>query len=269
MRRLIPFVLAAGVLTGCSTLGTDTVASVGGATLSRDAFEEMVHGDAGDVSDSQVVAGDTARQQVTGFVLGELLRQDLEALGQPVPETDSTGMSPSAARDAEFQALVQAWIALPPETMIDDRVTNFYESGAAASGVICPSHIVVPSEAEADEVIADLEAGTGFGDIAAERSIDDGSAEGAGALGCYETMDFSTRFLPEFATAALDAEIGEFYGPVQTEFGWHVIYLPPVDELPDNVIVSLRVRTLSDRYPVVIDPTIGQWDPAGQVVPVG
>lgn len=83
-------------------------------------------------------------------------------------------------------------------------------------------HILVESEDEAKEIIADLDAGGDFAEIAKEKSKDPGSAPNGGDL------DFVPRgvTVPEFEEAAFALEIGEMTdAPVQSQFGWHVIRL--------------------------------------------
>jgi len=80
-------------------------------------------------------------------------------------------------------------------------------------------HILVETEEEANDVIARLEAGEDFADLAAELSQDPGSAQDGGDLG------FVPRgyFLPEFDEYVFTGSIGQISEPVQTQAGWHVI----------------------------------------------
>ena len=80
-------------------------------------------------------------------------------------------------------------------------------------------HILVPEEATAKEIIAELDGGADFAELAKERSTGPSSAQG-GDLG-YFTEE---QMVPEFATAAFALEPGSYGAePVQTSFGWHVI----------------------------------------------
>jgi peptidyl-prolyl cis-trans isomerase C len=75
------------------------------------------------------------------------------------------------------------------------------------------------SEARAREVIAALDAGGDFAELAREHSLGP-TAEQGGDLD-YFTQDNMT---PAFAQAAFTQGVGEYSrDPVQTEFGWHVI----------------------------------------------
>jgi peptidyl-prolyl cis-trans isomerase C len=81
-------------------------------------------------------------------------------------------------------------------------------------------HILVGSEAEAVEVIAELEGGADFGTLASERSVDPSARSNSGDLGFFRRE----QMVPEFAEAAFALKPGEHTKkPVQSQFGWHVI----------------------------------------------
>ncbi len=80
-------------------------------------------------------------------------------------------------------------------------------------------HILVTSEEAAREVIAKLDEGVDFAELAKERSTGPSGVKG-GDLG-YFTAD---QMVPEFSEAAAKLEPGQYSkDPVQTQFGWHVI----------------------------------------------
>jgi parvulin-like peptidyl-prolyl isomerase len=80
-------------------------------------------------------------------------------------------------------------------------------------------HILVETEEEANEVIARLEAGEDFAELAAEVSQDPGSGAAGGDLGFVPRG----RFVPEFDEVVFSAPVGQVSDPVQTQFGWHII----------------------------------------------
>ncbi len=79
-------------------------------------------------------------------------------------------------------------------------------------------HILVPTEAEANEIEAELKKGADFAALAKEKSKDPGAADG-GDLG-YFTKD---QMVPEFSEAAFKLDKGQVSDPVHTQFGWHII----------------------------------------------
>jgi peptidyl-prolyl cis-trans isomerase C len=80
-------------------------------------------------------------------------------------------------------------------------------------------HILVPTEAEALKIIAELKKGADFATLAKANSTDPGAAQG-GDLGFFKRGDM----LPEFAAAAFAMKPGQISDkPVKTQYGWHVI----------------------------------------------
>ena len=80
-------------------------------------------------------------------------------------------------------------------------------------------HILVETEEAAREVIAALDDGAAFADLAQERSTGP-SAPNGGDLGWFGRG----RMVPAFEEAAFAMEVGAYTAdPVQTQFGWHVI----------------------------------------------
>lgn len=80
-------------------------------------------------------------------------------------------------------------------------------------------HILVATEQEALDILAALEAGDSFFDLARALSTDTSTKDSGGELDWAPASNYVTPF----ADAVREAEIGAFIGPVQTEFGYHVI----------------------------------------------
>jgi peptidyl-prolyl cis-trans isomerase C len=80
-------------------------------------------------------------------------------------------------------------------------------------------HILVKTEDEAKSVIAELDKGADFGELAKKYSTDS-SASSGGDLGYFGHDDM----VKEFADAAFALPKGQYSKtPVKTKFGWHVI----------------------------------------------
>ena len=81
------------------------------------------------------------------------------------------------------------------------------------------SHILVPKQSQALEILERIKKGEKFGKIAKEYSIDSGSAKKDGSLG-YFTKGMMVK---PFEEAAFKLQVGEISNPVKTEFGYHII----------------------------------------------
>ena len=89
----------------------------------------------------------------------------------------SQGMQDDVVRGA---ASVESLSQLPAPTA--DELEAMYAAEPAATGALCVSHILVDTEVEARDVLAELEAGADFAELASERSTEPAAAETGGAL---------------------------------------------------------------------------------------
>jgi peptidyl-prolyl cis-trans isomerase C len=79
-------------------------------------------------------------------------------------------------------------------------------------------HILVDSEAECQTLKEKIAAGAKFADLARENSSCPSGEEG-GELG-----EFSPgQMVKEFDDVVFSAPIGVVQGPIQTQFGWHLV----------------------------------------------
>ena len=80
------------------------------------------------------------------------------------------------------------------------------------------AHILVNSEKDAQSIMARLEKGEKFEDLAKRFSKCPSKSKG-GNLGWFGKGDM----VPEFENAAFSAQKGAVFGPVKTQFGYHII----------------------------------------------
>lgn len=79
-------------------------------------------------------------------------------------------------------------------------------------------HILVDSEAKCNELKAEIENGTTFESAAKENSSCPSSAQG-GDLGKFGPG----QMVPEFDKAVFSGDVGVVYGPIKTQFGYHLL----------------------------------------------
>ena len=120
----------------------------------------------------------------------------------------------------------------------------------ATPATACARHILLETVEDAEAVLAELDAGADFAELAAERSTGPSGPNG-GDLGCFERG----RMVAPFANAAFDAEIGTPVGPVETQFGQHVILVydrseasvPAFEDVREQVETEVRQAQLQQR----------------------
>jgi peptidyl-prolyl cis-trans isomerase C len=113
-------------------------------------------------------------------------------------------------------------------------------------------HILVATEQEAKDVLAELKKGTSFDKLAREKSTDKASGAEGGDLGWFKRTDM----VKEFSDAAFALKKGELSeAPVKTQFGFHVIKVedrrrappPSFEELADQIREEVQ-REIVTQY---------------------
>ena len=105
------------------------------------------------------------------------------------------------------------------------------------------AHILVETEEEAQKLVEEIAGGANFAALAQENSIGPSGPSG-GDLGWFS----DGIMVPEFFDAVAALEVGTVSGPVQTQFGWHVIKLsetrikerPALDAVREDLLGELR-----------------------------
>jgi len=111
-------------------------------------------------------------------------------------------------------------------------------------------HILVETREEAEAVLGLLADGRDFSELAIQYSADIATRLQGGDLGYFTREDV----LPEIAALAFSEQEGEFGGPVQTESGWHILYIvdrrspegPTFEDMRASIIRFLTFETISN-----------------------
>ncbi|HET9768292.1 MAG TPA: peptidyl-prolyl cis-trans isomerase [Thermoanaerobaculia bacterium] len=127
----------------------------------------------------------------------------------------------SEQRIADYLLVDQAKLeqALAPS---DAELRDYYaqhQQEYAQPEQVRARHVLVKTAAEAAAAKGRLDAGEDFAKVAREMSTDTSNAATGGDLGWFGRG----RMVPPFEQAAFGAAIGQVVGPVQTEFGYHLI----------------------------------------------
>jgi peptidyl-prolyl cis-trans isomerase C len=153
-----------------------------------------------------------------------------------------------ALRDAYFfQKIVP--------TVTEEEIKAAYDAEAAKIAQterIRARHILVGTEKEATDILARLEKGEKFDDLAKKYSLD-GSKDYGGDLGYFTAPEM----VPEFSKAAFALKVGEVSQPVKTDFGWHIVRLDDrkmgAAQPYDQVKSALRSVLLRKKVQDVMD----------------
>ncbi len=161
-------------------------------------------------------------------------------------------------RRAEEQELQQAYISRELAGRVtDERIRAAYDAEIRARPVeeeVRARHILVPTETEAREALAEIRAGADFNAVAQRRSAGPGAREG-GDLGFFKRGDM----VPEFAEAAFALPAGQTSAaPVRSPFGWHIIRVderrssapPPFEEARETLrqrLFEAEINTVVER----------------------
>lgn len=162
-----------------------------------------------------------------------------EATEEPAPDRLSAMLAEAQERVGVSEATIRAFFrgqALRDAWM--DQVNGPFPTEWP---VITARHILVATEEEANDVLARLEAGEDFAALAEELSIDTATGQNGGAL----EPAVPETYVGPFADAIRDAEVGAVVGPVQSEFGYHIIEVTdrtvqPVDDAARRALLRTR-----------------------------
>lgn len=104
-------------------------------------------------------------------------------------------------------------------------------------------HILVATEAEAKDLLAELKKGTPIEKLAKEKSTDKASGAEGGDLGWFKRTDM----VKEFSDAAFALKKGELSeAPVKTQFGYHVIKVDDRRQAPPPTFEEMAEQLRED-----------------------
>jgi len=204
---LLPLAIASPAI----ATGSDTsLASVNGSEITREqvaAFRERHEG----IGDQQAVGELIARELFYQDALKHQLEQQ-PALQQRLAELQ---------RELLIGAAIERAMALEPidEAQLQQRYERLKPQ--LVEQEYHARHILVESEAEAQQLIAALARGEDFATLAKAHSTGP-TGEKGGDLGWFSAR----QMVAPFSAAVAQLEPGNYTkAPVQTQFGWHVIRL--------------------------------------------
>lgn len=302
MRRFIPFLVLVS-LTACSDLLTTAAATVDGRKIEEDRFvreldfllvdprfaQQLPTGE-----DSELQRKELARQYLTFLIHQQVVHvyadeHDVEVDGPEVdalfeqqiaelggPEAFAGLLQSAGASETDVRRLLEEQIlregvaeAVVEQQLTEEQLRRTYDERALEFSQVQVAHILVETEEEALDILERATPET-FGQLAQRFSLDTGSAPNGGDLGIQRPADL----VQPFADATLDIPVGEVGGPVQTEFGWHLIHVidrqtQPFESVRDSLLQELRGQVFTDWLiervqgaEIRVNPRYGYFDEA-------
>ena len=178
-----------------------------------------------------------------------------------------------AAADVQLEnAYVQKAVAAQvSDTAVQAEYNRDY-AGKPGPEQVDARQILVSTQAQAEDIIKQLNSGADFATLAEKYSIDPGAKNG-GELGWFS----KDEMVPEFADAAFALKKGEYTKtPVHTQFGWHVILneghrtgpTPAFADVQDQIRQKLTDQAVQDTLSNVRSQVkIQVFGPDGKLVP--
>lgn len=274
--RSIAVLALVGLLAACSTPSPKAAATVDGVEISDQSLEDLLPAvrylAGGQGGPCDVVPEGTdpeaplpeSSADCSRFVLGLMVQaaavesyaeeNDLiptstdinDALNQVQSSMgDATAMREALAKDGgsldDMRELVRVILTLQAvqqhvaTNLSEEDLRALYEQQKDQFATLDTAHILVDDQQQAQE-IKDQATTENFAELAKKFSKDPGSGQKGGNLGPIP----ASGLVPQYSEAVLAAEPGTIIGPVQSEFGWHVIWVkdvstPPFEEVKDQL----------------------------------
>ncbi|MDY7102686.1 MAG: peptidylprolyl isomerase [Actinomycetota bacterium] len=236
-----------------------------------------------DEPDPVVVAGLLTRLVLSELVAAEVAERGLEVddATRSIVRTQAEAFfgDTTAELPAEFvDRLIEqnAEVATLDEDLrgpdpTETAIVAQFEANRELYSEACVRHILVDTEDEANDLLGELEDGADFAELAVESSTDGSAAEG-GDLGCMGPG----VYVEPFENAVWGGPVGETQGPVETQFGFHLVLVESRRQLEflearDDVVADLTLapyEAIDGWLPeavagadITVSEDFGTWSP--------
>lgn len=239
--KLTAAAICTAALFGCqggSTSGTKSegkkdgkvLAEVNGGTITTTDFNNELK-NLPDYLKNMAETPQGRKEMLDTMVIRELILQQASKDGvDKAPEIEEK------LKDLKKRVIVEAFLKKKVESdsqLSDAELKKFYEQNLdkfKSGEQIKASHILVKTEKEAKDILAQIKAGGNFDELAKKHSVDSSASKG-GDLGWFG----KGSMVPAFEKAALALKEGQVSDVVKSDFGFHIIKLTgkrPAGTLP-------------------------------------
>ncbi len=257
--RSVFFILGGVFLASCQTRHDEVVAKVGGEEITVSDLQSRLRETPS--AYQQYAASAEGRKQFLNLMVRERVIL-LEAKKSGIQRDPTYRQAidqfrqkwERSLKDNQDSLLVQTYLRkLRSKDLAasDTEVQTYYEGHRAEFEhpvEVQASHVLVPSEAEAQMVLSRLKNGEAFDRVAKEMSKDPATAARGGKLNPFR----HGMLVPEFEAAAFQLKEGELSGIVKTQFGFHIIKKTGEKNLPPRSLADakeeIRARLERERF---------------------
>lgn len=193
--------------------------------------------------------------QAQAALLSELVNTVMMAKAAEAEGLDKRREIIAALDLARYRLLAQAAVQnyLNEHPVSDAEIQQAYDKKYAKGQLreYKARHILLKTEADAQQIIKDLQGGADFATLAKEKSTGPSGSVG-GDLGWFSPA----QMVKPFAEALAGMKKGEYSKtPVQTQFGWHVILLedtrtaepPTFEEAKPQLEATVRRQKVTEK----------------------
>lgn len=248
--------------------GDETVAKVGDREITKDALYEKLVATSGAATLDVMISNEVVDQEAEKAKV-EVTQEEIDAEMAVYEEQyggaegleealASSGMS-TADLEEEMKIYLKVEKIIGPDIEItDEQMSTYFEENKEAfeqSSKVEANHILVETQAEADEVKAKLDDGSDFSELAAEYSIDESNAENGGALGEFGAGEMA----PEFEEAAFSMEADEISEPVETDYGFHIIQVTSKTEAKEATLEDSKEQIKEILFDEALNTKYAEW----------
>ncbi len=300
MKRAALLLVLALTVAACG--GSQVIASVNTNDITLEDVETLSpQGDSGSIESNQftqLLGALIQHWAVVDYAESELsitasddaitLRED-ELLAQFAGAPDVSVEEQLAAQNAtlEFVRIV-AWQQVIQADLLrvfeeqanpsDEELQTLYDQNQQSLSNVCASHILFLTQPAPDATEEDVEqleadalanaeaaleraqAGEDFAELAIELSEGPSGPDG-GDLGCAAPSDY----VPEFANATLQANLNQPFGPVRTQFGYHIVLVterevPELDEVRDVLLQQYSQTAVQESFNTFVNEALAAAD---------
>ena len=233
--RLAALLVAGAIISAPALAQTKAFATVNGQPIPQSVYDAFVA--------EQKAQGAQDNPELQNAVREELIRRELLAQEAKKKGLDKKGTVPGQIELAKQAVLIRAYLTdhVRANPITEERLKAEYEGIKANLGSTeyKARHVLVDKEEDAKAIVAKLEKGEKFSELA-KQSKDPGSRDNGGELG----WNSPAAYVKPFGDALTKLKKGEYTKtPVKTDFGYHVIQLddsrpsspPPYEQIKQQL----------------------------------